>query len=222
MQLREPLQFIRTMLSSGPVADEFRINNRLAYHVYKTLRSRLLRQEYNKNYFINPQNFTLFCVCLDKVDHSENSTIYKTGRKWRRGEVPSFVLGRNRAAVDNVRTTAGVQIDLTEDQDNRYRKYGNNTSKNYGAFFRNNDIVIDGPNDDLERVYINALVDDPVSLLTMESCEDDFFGSCISALEMETYLDNYLLDYLYGMSYEALIKVFMQLPEDLLNDNKQL
>lgn len=221
MKLREPIHFIKTMLSSGPVTDEFRISNRLAYHIYKIIRSRLLRQEYNKSYNINKQNYTLFCVCLDKVDKSESS-IYQTNRYWRKGQVPAFVTARDKESIDNIRTTAGYQIDITEDQDNKYRQYGNNTSKNYRGFLRNSNIIIDGPDDNLERIYINGLIEDVVELLTLDSCEENFFGKCTGALDMEAYLDNYLLDALYAMSYESLVKVFMQMPKDLQNDARSV
>jgi len=215
MEIREPVNYVKTVLEKGAQSDDTRFSDRFVYHLLKVIRSQFLKQRYRDRQFISPQVYQTVCLELDKVDKSELPDCYTVGEYIRKAEIPAIMRLRSGLAIENLRTVAGSVLPHEYSDSEKYHKYSKHRATAPRAVFRNDAVyVINDP--ELTALTVNALFTDPLAAAQADTC--DSTTSCLSAMDYDFHIEEDILHEIYGMSYQDLIQVMYRMPIDFEND----
>lgn len=222
MQIQEALQRIQSLYSRGVQSQNTRLSNRHIYNKLRTVRSTVVKQEFDKKQIINQWTYqTLPCIELIEVPLNECPCTLQTGCIILRSKypIPSFMTGMDKHLVQSVTGLEGrVSFQETTYNQRKYNKGNRYSSELPDWFIRNvqdKSYIYITVNLRLEAITMTALFDNPINAWVFPSlCNTNIYTQCMSYLDMEFPIDNDLMDSVIKLAAEELINIFTQMKQD--------
>ena len=224
-KLREVISIITTILSNGPVSDDFQFSDQMIYFILKDLRAKTLYQKINSGKWINPQNYQIIPCLKLNLDTLVDCECYTADCKGLQSicEIPRIIASDKGLYVEGIWTISSPtpeRLDnITLDQ-LRLSKYSKTMKNVKGWFIHKSKLYITGY-DRLKAVKISALFEDPIEVLNMSqscACNEDDSPICIDPYDADFPIDAAFMKDLRTMTYEELVKIAMMMPKDNEND----
>lgn len=217
MKLGEIIQRVQSLYSHGLQSKDSRLTSRHIYSAISSARSILLSQQYNKKQLINQWSYqTLPCVELIKAPVHECPCIPSNGCMILRSKykIPKPVSGIDKHLFQPITSLDGsMRFDEETFSTAKYSIGNKYTSNKPGYYFRNEYLYVTTLKE-LKSLTIPGIFDDPIaaeqfpSMCPCPECE------CKDILDMEYPFDGDLIKPLIELSYNELIGILKQLPED--------
>lgn len=214
---RELIQRVQSLYSKGVESDDSRLSNRLIYNKLITVRSRLIRQRLDKKKRLSDWSYqTISCVEIKSVPVTEcvvtGCKVYRTVEKIPKFISTSFGDGiRSVTSLDGSTIFSGTSWDKLKYDS--YSKY----SKNSNKYWIKNGYMYFTFNQDLLYVTIEAILEDIVDILSLDSCAE----KCITNLDIDFPIDSDMIEVLIGETVKELVILFSQVKEDKVNDTNE-
>lgn len=216
MTLLQHVYALKNLLTHGISSDDFSYSDRLIAHILRVCRATLIEQKLNKYNPISPQSYQDLCVSLELSSFHGCCDVPDMDCKILKSSepIPKFLNSRwgNFLKVLDMTGTTIPEFNLTQ---NRLSKWGL-LSVPTGWFMHNNHLYVIN-NSFITTVLLNALFDNPEEIYELNCSIEN--GDCGDYLGQEFPIDSDLVDPMYKMSMDMLVKS-MSLPKDEENDAK--
>lgn len=167
-------------------------------------RAILIKQDIDKNRDVNPMYVQVIpCVHLDKIDHVHGHTEYVSNI-----ELPKLIDFHFRTGLVYVKDMFGNNIQLgneTKMKLQRYRKY---TCKDYIAYIKDNRVLVEGNNNQLEWIELGVIAENPSDL---NECFDP---------DAEYPVPAHMIPVIKDMIFTKELNIMPKMPSDETNNSK--
>jgi hypothetical protein len=223
MTIGEIIQRVQSLYSKGVESDDSRLSSRHIFNKLLSVRALLIKQAEQKKNWIGDSNSTILdclklelallhnCPCLPII----GCKVYRTVNR-----IPLVMEGRGNYMIEYISSLDNERIfSLTSTVKYAFEKSDRffNSDK---AIFKNGYLYIYGKNLPMYitvKAVLSSFIFEDIS-----DCSGDCVdcSPCLSNLDKEFKLQDSLIEPLVTMSQQELVKEFMQMKEDLTNDNK--
>lgn len=212
MTLLHHIYAIKNLINKGIASDDSRFSNELIAHLLKTTRSVLIERKADKYYFISPQSYQSLCVPLELGTFANCCEGPEVDCYILKSTIPiPKVLNTRWGDYLMVLTLDGRTISKTSISANDLSKYSiTNVNPKVGWFIHDEHLYILN-NTQLVMVLLNGLYADPKEISDLNCAPVP--GDCPDLYEEEFPIDSDLVDPLYKMTLEYLVKAY-SIPED--------
>lgn len=228
MKVGDLIQRVQSLYSKGVQSTSTRLTSRHIYSKLQSVRKRLLAQEAKKKLKLSPWNYqTLQCVELIEIPAHQCPCLPPTGCTILRTKykLPSILIGFNGSVIDTVSTIDRQRkfssISLSQVPYISGNKY---SSGNTMYFIQDSFLYVITPGI-LDVVSITAVFEDPVEVKEFPSACSDNFGEecveCMDMLDMDFPLEGDKEEALLELTYQELISMFKQIPQDNVSNNSE-
>lgn len=218
MTIREIISGFRVPIDKGLPSDDSTFSNQYIYHLMKICRGVLLYEKLkdsNYNYNLNLQ--TLECIELEVADKNECCEKLPSGCKWLKSKkpIPSTI----NSIITNVFNDRGDKYNRVMSESSKsFKRYDMGNSENsYKYLIKNNYLYV--PDLGSPRwVKIEALFYDDFEVKNMCNGDSNSSSQSCDFLDSEFPLDDRLLDKMYSMMNERIMKTYFYFNRDINND----
>lgn len=217
MILRELIQRIQSLYSSGVQSYQSRLTPRHIYNKLLTVRNRLIVQQINKKQRTSDWNYqTLHCVEMEVVPVEHCPCIPPSGCEILKSKkrLPKPLMGFTQHMIKSVNSITGSDIysEVTLNE-KKYKKGNKYTANKPDYFILDGYLYITHLKGTPRIISITGLFDDPVEAKNFEgkcSNNEDCIecNECISALDIEFPCESDLIEPLIELSSLELIDRF--------------
>lgn len=210
MTIRDIISGFRVLINKGPMSDDSVFTNQYIYHLMKIMRSVLLYERLKDplfNYRYSLQ--TLDCIELIEADKNECTEKIPSGCKWLKSKkiLPTTI---NDIITRVYNDRGDVYTRVFSESSKTVKRYSYGTENNFKYIIKNNYLYVP----DLESpkwVKIEGLFyeEDKVK----ESC-----GCNCYTMDSEFSLEDRLINKMYDLMYDKIIKIFPYMVRDEKND----
>lgn len=220
MKLLNHIYAIKNILSQGPAPDDASFSNALIVHFLQISRSKLLENKIDKYHFISEQSYQDLCLELEQSTFASCCEVPDVDCYILKSaiQLPKFLNSRWGAHLKVMDMLGNVIPELRLTQ-SKYSKYSPIDISNQTGWFVHNNYLYIIHNTHLKHIIINGLFDDPESVAATNCSQDN--GPCSDAYEAEFPIDSDLVDNMYKMTLEYLLRS-RTIPKDLENDAKEV
>lgn len=218
----EYIGHVEAILSQGPKNDEYRFSDKHIYNILLYIRAVLIKNKANKMQTLNEFNYqTIPCMSLELANLNDCDCLPGVGCKYLRTSqpLPEILSNRNGLIIKQVTDMHGNIIPETTLQDNNYDKYSFTKKETVQYFIHNNYLFITN-NKKLKRINITAIFYDPTAVNGLSSCDTQADEDCFDPKTMAFPMEKDLTSALFKMTYEEILGVAYQVPQDVENDAK--
>jgi hypothetical protein len=213
MTIREIISGFRVPIDKGLPSDDTAFTNVYLYHLMKICRGVLLYEKLKDpdyNYKLSLQ--TLDCIELELAEQNECCEKIPSGCKWLKSKKPiPSTINNIITTVFNDRGDKYIRINSESSKSfKRYEEFG--TGENHYKFLIKNNHLFVPDLDSPKWVKVEALFYDDYEVKNM--CN----GVC-NFLDTEFPLDERLLDKMYSMMTEKIIKTYFYFNRDINNNS---
>lgn len=218
MKLIEHIYAIKNLTNRGVASDDSRFNNSLLAHLLKINRANLIEKKADKYHFISEQSFQSLCVPLTKGQYHNCCDNIDTECYFMKSTIKlPKILNTRWGDFIKVTTLTGEVISKTSITLNSLAKYSITNSKPKTGWF-----IIDGylgilNNTFLETALVNTLFSDPTEIENLNCVNTN--SDCSNLYEEEFPIDSDLIDPLYKMTIDYLMKAGLVASDD--EDNQR-
>lgn len=212
MTIREIISGFRVPIDKGLPSDDSAFTSKYIYHLMKICRGVLLYEKLKDsdyNYSLNLQ--TLDCVELTLADTNECCEKLPSGCKWLKSKKPI------PSTINNIITTifndrGDKYTRVVSESSKSFKRYENmgNSENNFKYLIKNNYLYVPDLNSP-KWVKIQALFYDDYEVKNM--C-----GEVCEFLDTEFPIDERLLDKMYAMMTEKIMKTYFYFNRDINNN----
>ena len=204
MTLREHVYAVKGILAHGVSSNDFSFSNSFIAHFLQIARARLLEQKADKYHHISEQSFQSLCLHLEKGSYHNCCNTPDAGCVLLKSTIrlPKTLDTRFGNFV-KVMYLDGKVIPHIQMTQNELSKYSIVKANPTGWFIHDQKIYIIN-NTHLEKVYANALFDNPSEIENL-NCNTDSSGTTCPAFQEEEFpIDADLTDPLYRMTIDLI------------------
>lgn len=229
MIVQEVIDSVQELYSKGVPSKDTRLSNRHIYSTLLTARTLVLEQQLNKRQVVNDECYQdLPCIELEKALLHEcpcvpNDKLFVLRSKY---ELPKIISNLNSLVIQYISSLDGTtRYDLTTFENVKYMSGNKFTANKPKCYIKNNRIYIIHTTL-LKAISANILAEDPIEAALFPSiCNDCEECKCKDYSQMSFHIDRKTFSSVEKIAAEKLVKVFMQLKEDVIsnaNDDSQM
>jgi hypothetical protein len=213
MTIREIISGIRVVIDKGYPSDDSPFTNQYFYHLMKIYRGVLLNEKLKDpsyNYILNLQ--TLDCIKLVSTEKNECCEKLPSGCKWLKSvnKIPNTI---NDLIYKVYNDRGDTYTRVSSESSKSFKRYGFGETNDYKYLIKNGVLFVPDLSSP-QWVKIEGLFYDDEAVKS--TC-----GSICDLLDTEFPLDDRLLDKMYSMIYDKILKTYPYFTKDNINDTAQ-
>jgi len=209
--IREAIQRVLSLASRGVQSSDFRLTRRHVYSKLKTVRERLIVQEYKKNQKISQWSYqTINCLEMIQIPLIECPCVPPLGMYILRSKfpIPDIMTGADAHIIQGVTSVDyETKYDETQWHTKKYKKGNKYTSTNTDFFIKDSYIYLTSPRKP-ERITFSALGADPVEWYNFSTCCEE--NPCINILDMPFPMEGDLFEAAVELASMELVQTFVK------------
>ena len=222
MLVKEFIQRVQSLYSKGVQSDDTRLSSRHIYHIGKTLRTKLFRQQINAKQKVSQWNYqSLNCIKMVEVQEAQCPCVKPVGCKIYRSKykIPSLITSKNKHAIQSLTSIENsLEFNETTLLAKKYSK-GRKYTSSKPEFFIDEDYIYLTTKKAPKIVSLIALFEDPIEAQDfIQLCEGEN-PDCRSYLDYDFPISGQDLDVLVQLTFKEL-NIFLQIKEDTKNDSQ--
>lgn len=214
--LKHIIYNIRTLIKDVH-SDDLKFTDRNIAYWIKYLRSKLIRQDYEKNRSVSDNVIQELSVELELID-SGNSIGLETGDYIikSKSKLPKFISTYKKDLLLNISSQIDDTFVVTiqpksKSIRNKYNKYG---KKYPTAYLENGYLYLKGCNFYIENILITGVFEDPLEVESINNpslSEDDLY-------DLDYPIEGHMIDMINSIIKSNELNLYFQIPEDKVND----
>lgn len=210
MTIREIISGIRVVIDKGLPSDDSAFTNQYFYHLMKIYRGVLLNEKLKDptyNFVLNMQ--TLECIELIATEKNECCEKLPSGCKWlkSKNKIPNTI---NDLIYKVYNDRGDSYTRLASESSKSFKRYGFGETNDYKYLIKNGYLYVPDLNSP-KWVKMEALFYDDAAVKS--TC-----GDICDLLDTEFPLDDRLLNNMYAMIYDKILKTYPYFVKDNIND----
>jgi hypothetical protein len=210
MTIREIISGIRVVIDKGNPSDDSPFTNQYFYHLMKIYRGVLLNEKLKDptyNYVLNLQ--TLECIELIATEKNECCEKLPSGCKWLKSKtkIPNTI---NDLIYKVYNDRGDTYTRIASESSKSFKRYGFGQTNDYKYLIKNGFLYVPDLNSP-QWVKIEGLFYDDAAVKSL--C-----GDICDLLDTEFPIDDRLLNNMYAMIYDKILKTYPYFVNDNIND----
>jgi len=210
MTIREIISGIRVVIDKGNPTDDSPFTNQYFYHLMKIYRGVLLNEKLKDptyNFVLNMQ--TLECIELVATEKNECCEKLPSGCKWlkSKNKIPNTI---NDLIYKVYNDRGDSYTRLASESSKSFKRYGFGQVNDYKYIIKNGYLYVPDLNSP-KWVKMEALFYDDAAVKSL--C-----GDICDLLDTEFPIDDRLLNNMYAMIYDKILKTYPYFVKDNIND----
>jgi hypothetical protein len=210
MTIREIISGIRVVIDKGNPSDDSPFTNQYFYHLMKIYRGVLLNEKLKDptyNYVLNLQ--TLECIELVATEKNECCEKLPSGCKWLKSKtkIPNTI---NDLIYKVYNDRGDAYTRIASESSKSFKRYGFGQTNDYKYLIKNGFLYVPDLNSP-KWVKIEGLFYDDAAVKSL--C-----GDICDLLDTEFPIDDRLLNNMYAMIYDKILKTYPYFINDNIND----
>ena len=210
MTIREIISGIRVVIDKGNPTDDSPFTNQYFYHLMKIYRGVLLNEKLKDptyNFVLNMQ--TLECIELVATERNECCEKLPSGCKWlkSKNKIPNTI---NDLIYKVYNDRGDSYTRLASESSKSFKRYGFGQVNDYKYIIKNGYLYVPDLNSPV-WVKMEALFYDDAAVKSL--C-----GDICDLLDTEFPIDDRLLNNMYAMIYEKILKTYPYFVKNNIND----
>jgi hypothetical protein len=210
MTIREIISGIRVVIDKGNPSDDSPFTNQYFYHLMKIYRGVLLNEKLKDptyNYVLNLQ--TLECIELIATEKNECCEKLPSGCKWLKSKtkIPNTI---NDLIYKVYNDRGDAYTRIASESSKSFKRYGFGQTNDYKYLIKNGFLYVPDLNSP-KWVKIEGLFYDDAAVKSL--C-----GDICDLLDTEFPIDDRLLNNMYAMIYDKILKTYPYFVNDNIND----
>jgi len=210
MTIREIISGIRVVIDKGNPSDDSPFTNQYFYHLMKIYRGVLLNEKLKDptyNYVLNLQ--TLECIELIATEKNECCEKLPSGCKWLKSKtkIPNTI---NDLIYKVYNDRGDNYTRIASESSKSFKRYGFGQTNDYKYLIKNGFLYVPDLNSP-QWVKIEGLFYDDAAVKSL--C-----GDICDLLDTEFPIDDRLLNNMYAMIYDKILKTYPYFVNDNIND----
>jgi hypothetical protein len=210
MTIREIISGIRVVIDKGNPSDDSPFTNQYFYHLMKIYRGVLLNEKLKDptyNYVLNLQ--TLECIELTATEKNECCEKLPSGCKWLKSKkkIPNTI---NDLIYKVYNDRGDSYTRIASESSKSFKRYGFGQTNDYKYLIKNGFLYVPDLNSPV-WVKIEGLFYD-------DSAVKSLCGDICDLLDTEFPIDDRLLNNMYAMIYDKILKTYPYFVNDNIND----
>jgi hypothetical protein len=210
MTIREIISGIRVVIDKGNPSDDSPFTNQYFYHLMKIYRGVLLNEKLKDptyNYVLNLQ--TLECIELVATEKNECCEKLPSGCKWLKSKtkIPNTI---NDLIYKVYNDRGDSYTRIASESSKSFKRYGFGQTNDYKYLIKNGFLYVPDLNSP-KWVKIEGLFYDDAAVKSL--C-----GDICDLLDTEFPIDDRLLNNMYAMIYDKILKTYPYFINDNIND----
>jgi hypothetical protein len=211
MTIREIISGIRVVIDKGNPSDDSPFTNQYFYHLMKIYRGVLLNEKLKDptyNYVLNLQ--TLECIELIATEKNECCEKLPSGCKWlkSKNKIPNTI---NDLIYKVYNDRGDAYTRIASESSKSFKRYGFGQTNDYKYLIKNGFLYVPDLNSP-KWVKIEGLFYD-------DSAVKSLCGDICDLLDTEFPIDDRLLNNMYAMIYDKILKTYPYFVKDNINDS---
>lgn len=210
MTIREIISGLRVVIDKGLPTDDSAFTNQYFYHLMKIYRGVLLNEKLKDptyNYVLNMQ--TLECIELVATEKNECCEKLPSGCKWlkSKNKIPNTI---NDLIYKVYNDRGDSYTRIASESSKSFKRYGFGQTNDYKYLIKNGYLYVPDLNSP-KWVKMEALFYDDAAVKSL--C-----GDICDLMDTEFPIDDRLLNNMYAMIYDKILKTYPYFVKDNIND----